>query len=69
MKRMALDWNRVAGVLGAREGDDDVACAYCAARGSVPYIAEHVVATHPTTQHGKRIARLVLESQKRPRPA
>ena len=62
----ALDWKRVATILKATR-EEDVACPSCRARGSLPYIAEHVLATHPTTQAGRQLAKLVLQTQNKPR--
>lgn len=61
MKKPAIDWARVAELLGARAEDELVQCKYCAASGSVAYIAEHVLSTHRSTQIGRQLERVVLK--------
>jgi len=65
MRRGTIDWDRVALILGARPSDDIITCPACRAQGSVPYIAEHVLATHPESKNGKQLAKLVLGSDGR----
>lgn len=60
MKKRTVDWQRVAAILHARREDEMIRCPSCRAQGSVPYIAEHVLATHPESQAGRRLAKVVL---------
>lgn len=64
MPKLTIDWDRVARILGARPSDDVITCPACRAQGSVPYIAEHVLATHPESKPGKTLAKLVLGDKK-----
>lgn len=60
MPRRTIDWQRVARVLRARRDDELTTCPLCRAQGSVPYVAEHVLATHPESKEGRALARIVL---------
>lgn len=59
-RRRTIDWHKVAAALHAREPDDIIRCPYCKAQGVVSYVAEHLLATHPTTREGRAIASIVL---------
>jgi hypothetical protein len=63
MKRMSIDWSKVAVILRADDPEALISCPSCRAEGSVPYIAEHVLTTHPESQPGRRLAKLVREGR------
>ena len=58
-----MDWKRVATILRAHTEDEILTCTYCKAQGSIPYVAEHMLSTHPTTREGRQIAKVVLAAQ------
>ena len=64
MRKPAMDWKRVATILRAHADDEILTCMYCRATGSIPYLAEHLLTTHPTTKEGRQIAKVVLAAQK-----
>lgn len=58
-RRMSMDWDRIATILGARPGDEMARCPLCRAEGSVPYVAEHVLTTHTASRPAAAIRREV----------
>jgi hypothetical protein len=68
MRAGKIDWDRVGEIIGARR-DGMATCQHCRAQGTVAYIAEHLLATHPTTPVAKRLAKLALATLGDQKPA
>jgi len=61
-----IDWEKVAGVLRARDSTELIQCPHCAAQGVVPYIAEHLLTAHPASSEANKVRRIVSEDLAQP---